>query len=46
MVIYPEGLWYHYATEADVAAILDAHFVQKIQLPRLLLRIDQKDINA
>jgi (2Fe-2S) ferredoxin len=46
MVIYPEGLWYRYETEADVDAILDAHFVQKTQLPRLLLRVDQKDLNG
>lgn len=46
MVIYPEGLWYHYETEADVDAILDAHFVQKTTLPRLLLKNDQKDLNV
>lgn len=29
MVIYPEGLWYHYDTQEDINRIIEAHFFNK-----------------
>ncbi len=41
MVIYPEGVWYHIRTEADVDEILARHVAKGERVERLLLRSDQ-----
>jgi (2Fe-2S) ferredoxin len=38
LVIYPEGVWYHYRTLADAEEILQAHLVDGGRVPRLMLR--------
>jgi (2Fe-2S) ferredoxin len=38
LVIYPEGVWYHYATEADVKEILDTHVKNGGRVERLLMK--------
>ncbi|MBF0626942.1 MAG: (2Fe-2S) ferredoxin domain-containing protein [Magnetococcales bacterium] len=40
MVIYPEGVWYHYRTAEDVDEILDRHIVAGERVERLLLKND------
>ena len=40
MVIYPEGVWYHYETEADVKEILVTHVKNGGRVARLLLGPD------
>lgn len=40
MVIYPDGVWYHYETLADVDEILERHVVGGERVDRLLLRPD------
>lgn len=42
MVIYPEGVWYTYATEADVDEILQAHLVDGGRVERLMLRPEDR----
>ncbi|MDX2103109.1 MAG: (2Fe-2S) ferredoxin domain-containing protein [Alphaproteobacteria bacterium] len=42
MVIYPEGVWYHYRTRADVDEILQTHLVEGGRVERLLLDTKQK----
>jgi len=42
MVIYPEGIWYHYATESDLDEILESHIQNNRLVERLLLKVDQK----
>ena len=37
MVIYPEGVWYHPQTEADVDEILDVHLKGGGRVARLML---------
>ena len=37
LVIYPEGVWYNFATEADLLEILDTHIVGGGRVTRLLL---------
>jgi len=37
MVIYPEGVWYAYRTEADVDEIVQTHLVQGGRVERLML---------
>lgn len=41
LVIYPEGVWYTYASFADVDEILQAHLVEGGRVTRLMLRPDQ-----
>lgn len=41
MVIYPEGVWYHYATREDVDDILETHLVGGKIVERLRLENDQ-----
>jgi (2Fe-2S) ferredoxin len=41
MVIYPDGVWYTYSTEADIDEILARHVVKGVIVERLLLRPDQ-----
>ena len=38
MVIYPEGVWYHYETRDDVDEILQTHVVDGKRVSRLILR--------
>jgi (2Fe-2S) ferredoxin len=40
MVIYPEGIWYHYESREDVDEILETHVIQGRRVKRLLLRPD------
>jgi (2Fe-2S) ferredoxin len=42
MVIYPEGIWYHYQTKADIDDILDTHLKEGKTVERLLLHPKQK----
>lgn len=37
MVIYPEGVWYHYRTAEDVDEILRIHLIEGGRVERLLL---------
>jgi (2Fe-2S) ferredoxin len=39
MVIYPEGVWYHYETREDVDEILERHVVGGERVERLALAI-------
>lgn len=40
MVIYPEGIWYHYRTQADVDEILERHIQGGMPVERLRLKND------
>jgi (2Fe-2S) ferredoxin len=40
MVIYPDGVWYHYETLADVDEILERHVAGGERVDRLLLHPD------
>jgi len=42
MVIYPEGVWYSYASEADVEEILRVHVGDGGRVERLLLKPDER----
>ena len=42
MVVYPEGLWYHYENTDDIDEILEKHIVQGNPVERLLLNDGQK----
>jgi (2Fe-2S) ferredoxin len=42
MVIYPEGVWYHYTTKADIDEIIHTHIIGKKLVERLLLKPEQK----
>jgi (2Fe-2S) ferredoxin len=46
MVIYPEGVWYGYASEADLDEILETHLVRGGRVRRLMLLPDQKKKTA
>ena len=37
IVIYPEGIWYSYATTADIDEIIDSHLIAGEQVTRLLI---------
>ena len=41
MVIYPEGVWYTYRTNADVDEILERHILKGERVERLILHPDQ-----
>ena len=41
MVIYPDGVWYHYETKVDVDEILERHIQNGEQVDRLLLEPGQ-----
>lgn len=38
MVIYPDGVWYHYETRTDVDEILEHHVIGGEPVQRLMLR--------
>ena len=42
MVIYPEGVWYHYDTTEDVDEIVQKHLIEGGRVERLMLQPDQK----
>jgi len=42
MVIYPEGVWYHYQTKADVDKIIESHLLNDTPVEGLMLRPEQK----
>ncbi len=42
MVVYPEGIWYHYENTEDIDEILEEHIVQGNPVGRLLLKDGQK----
>lgn len=42
MVIYPEGVWYHYESREDVDEILKIHVLGNGRVERLMLRVDEK----
>ena len=44
MVIYPEGVWYHYDTRADLDEILETHLKQGKRVERLLLTTEQDEL--
>jgi len=46
MVIYPEGVWYTYASPADVDEIIERHLKKGERVERLLLTDDQKELRA
>jgi (2Fe-2S) ferredoxin len=41
MVIYPEGVWYHYETTADIDEILETHVKNGGRVERLMLQPEQ-----
>ena len=41
MVIYPEGVWYHYETREDVDEILDVHVSRGGRVERLVIGVDE-----
>lgn len=44
MVIYPEGVWYTYASKEDVEEIIESHVKNGRPVERLLLKRDQKEL--
>jgi (2Fe-2S) ferredoxin len=44
MVIYPEGVWYTYASMADVDEILQRHVIEGGRVARLMLEVGQKEL--
>jgi (2Fe-2S) ferredoxin len=43
MVIYPEGVWYHYESTADIDEILETHLRKGGRVARLMLTPDQRE---
>ena len=41
MVVYPEGVWYHYETFEDVDEIIDQHIIGDEYVHRLMLEDGQ-----
>ena len=46
MVIYPDGVWYRYASEADIEEILGSHVMRGQRVQRLLLDIDPSTVHG
>ncbi len=42
MVIYPEGVWYHYENTQDIDEILETHVKNGGRVERLMLQPEQK----
>lgn len=37
IVVYPEGVWYRYASNEDIDAIIESHLINNKILPHLLI---------
>ncbi len=46
MVIYPEGVWYKFETEEDVAEIMRSHIIHGRKVERLALSIDPATLHG
>ena len=46
MVIYPDGVWYRYETEADVEEIFRSHVIGGKRVQRLVLDIDPSTLHG
>ena len=46
MVVYPDGVWYRFETEADVEEILRSHVVGGSTVQRLALSIDPATLHG
>ena len=46
MVIYPQGVWYRYETEADIEEILRSHVKRGVPVERLRLAIDPRTLHG
>lgn len=44
MVIYPEGVWYTFSSNADVEEILQTHLAGGSKVDRLALAVDQREL--
>jgi (2Fe-2S) ferredoxin len=44
MVIYPEGIWYHYDDENDIDEILESHIAKGVLVDRLLIDSKQRTL--
>ena len=42
LVIYPEGVWYKYQSEADIEEILESHLSHGKRVEHLMLHADQR----
>lgn len=45
MVIYPEGVWYHYRTKEDIDEILESHVLNGKHVARLLVTAGQTTLS-
>jgi (2Fe-2S) ferredoxin len=45
MVVYPEGIWYHYRSMDDAEEILREHIIGGRVVDRLVLRNDQTELD-
>jgi len=45
-VIYPEGTWYRFESEADIDEIVETHLVAGERVDRLMLAVDQTEPDA
>ncbi len=45
MVVYPEGVWYHYSSMEDAEEILQEHIIRGRIVERLRLRVDQTELD-
>lgn len=46
MVVYPEGSWYKFETEEDIAEIMRSHVIAGRRVDRLLLSIDPSKLHG
>lgn len=46
MVIYPEGVWYTFASNDDVEEILQTHLIGGGKVERLSLAVDQQELRS
>ena len=44
IAIYPEGVWYHYRTRADLDEIIGTHLKKGERVARLMLTTEQKEL--
>lgn len=45
IVVYPDAIWYTYATKADVDEIIESHLKGGKPVERLMLKNDQKELS-